>query len=413
MTAPESPDGLASTTARVGRFGLVGAALALAAASPTSQAAELTTLWQETFYERYKEDYVLGRVRAVAVAPEGGFCLAGTKDTVRRPSVIGDLNVWAMRLDATGAVVFDRAFGADGTETAARVAAPADGGCTVGGEKPGHPRRVDVWVLRLGPAGDLLWERTLGGPETDVASAVAVLPGGDTVVSTYVGRGPKNSVLRVERLDPEGELVWTLDPDELGIKPILIRIAALEGGHVLVSGQMRFPGAPIGYSALELDERGAVVRSATMDGKDWPHGFLALPGNGHLVASFDADARPSPTVRLRRFDVAAHELWRAEAQLFDDDTPPSLYTPFRADLVTLADGGIALLVERDFAKEYQDPRAQSDHWLLVFDADGRLKTRRLLADGRVDGAVIAGLTKWPSNLVEQRIDAWLRRLTLP
>ena len=388
----------------------------------------MSTLWQETFYERYKDDYVIGRMRAVAVTPDGGFCLAGTK--VTSPATGGvHFDAWVVRLDAAGAVLFDRAFGGEGIWSAGRVAAPADGGCTVAGGAPGHRGRGDVWLLRLGPAGDLLWERTLGGPETDVASAVAVLPGGDTAVSTYVGRGPRNSVLRVERLDPEGELVWTLDPDELGIKPNRLRIAALEGGHVLVSGQMRFPGASFGYTAIELDEHGAVVWSAAMEGAGWPNAFLAVPGDGHLVASFDTDARPSQTVRLRRFDAAARELWRAEAQLFDDDTPPSFYTPFRADLVVLADGAIALLVERDFAKEHEDPRAQSDHWLLVFDADGRLKTRRLLADGRVDGvdtmerihaiaatpdgAVIAGLTKWPSNLVEQRIDAWLRKLTLP
>ena len=284
-------------SARTRRCALAFAALALAAGGSTAeQAAEVTTLWQETFYERYKDDYVLGRIRAVAVAPDGGFCLAGEKVTRRRVAGRGDIDAWVVRLDAGGAVVLDRALGGRGIEAATVVAAPADGGCTVVESN----LRGDVWVLRLGPAGDLLWEHALGGPRTGFAKAVAVLPGGDTVVATRVGRGA-NRVLRLDRLGPGGEPVWTVDPEELGIKPKLTRVAALEGGHVLVSGQLRLPGAPFGYAVLELDQSGAVVWSATMEGAGWPRAFLAVPGDGHLVASFDRDARPSPTVRLRSF----------------------------------------------------------------------------------------------------------------
>ena len=424
--------GLLSGAVRLSHRALFVAGLLLATDAPTSEAAEVTTLWQESFhYQDWGYDGVVGEMRAVSVTPDGGFCLAGLKETWRPGQVDPDDDVWVVRLDATGAVVFDRTFGDDGQQWANGISATSDGGCVVAGSKP-HRRR-DSWVLSLDARGSLLWDRRFGGPHTDEAMAVATTKNGDAIISSYLSPSTEDqSVLRVHRFNSDGALVWTRGSDELGITPDGRRVTAIHGGGALVTGPMRLPGAAFGYSALELDAGGVVTWSATLDIDGWPDAFVAVPGQGYALANYSSDPDPWPMVRMRRFDDAAQEQWRSEVQLFDDGVSPAAYRPYSADMALLVDGSIALVVQRDFHHyKVADPRTYTDHWLLRFDFNGRMTARHLLEGERpaeidtVDivraiaaapggSLVMVGRTIWLWHPeAGGREDAWLRRVELP
>ena len=98
----------------------------------------------------------------------------------------------------------------------------------------------------------------------------------------------------------------------------------------------------------------------------------------------------------------------------------------------LSDGGVVLVAERDYGNyEVTNPRSYTDHWLLRFEADGRLSSRTLLTGSRPgtvdtvdrvravavapDGSlVMVGETIWPWHPeTGGRDDSWLRRVELP
>ena len=425
---PRSPDTLPPFA-----FVWLGAlAVAMLATFPAAaQAAEVTTLWQESFrYQGSKyDDRVVGEMKAVSVTPDGGFCLAGEKVTKDRVAADSDRDAWVVRLDATGAVIFDRTFGDDGRQWTHGVSVAPDGGCVAVGYV--GSRRDDSFVLRTDPRGDLLWQRTFGGPFVDSAMAVTALPGGDTVVSS--SEAPSRDaipVLRLDRLDRQGKPVWTRRPERIAGSGR--RIVALDGDHVLVTGPLRVRDAPFGYSAVEFDDNGEEVWSTTLDEKGWARAFVAVPRAGHAIAFYGEDAAPWPTVRVKRFDSRARELWRTEVPLFGDSISPAAYRPGGAGIALLADGGIALIVQRDFHhNKVADPRTYTDHWLLRFDFDGRMTARHLLEGERPDeidtvdivraiaaapdgSLVMVGETIWPWHPeVGGRDDSWLRRVELP
>ena len=171
-----------------------------------------------------------GGLRAAAAAPDGGHVLAGRfRRPATRPilSETGIAEAWVARLDPAGAITWARRFddlvenGADRDRHYALrdVAATPDGGLVAIGEThrvlardaatgvPDH----DLWVVRLGPEGHLLWQRRYGGDQID--GGLSIHPhqdGSITATGLTSGRGAlaTSGELLLLRLGPGGDVRW-------------------------------------------------------------------------------------------------------------------------------------------------------------------------------------------------------------
>jgi sugar lactone lactonase YvrE len=86
-----------------------------------------------------------------------GFAVAGEvapQDGPRTPQV------W--RLTAGGEVRWQRAY-SDGQFVNGLAATP-DGGLVLVGSTSHGPGKTNVWVVRLDPKGDVVWQRVFGAP---------------------------------------------------------------------------------------------------------------------------------------------------------------------------------------------------------------------------------------------------------
>ncbi len=110
---------------------------------------------------------------SVQQAAEGGYIVAGT--TYSFGAVNGD--VWILKLDAVGAVEWEKALGDSGTtewgksirQTDDDADGNADDGFIVAGHKrdPSATGSADIWILKLDASGDITWQKTFGGTTGD------------------------------------------------------------------------------------------------------------------------------------------------------------------------------------------------------------------------------------------------------
>jgi len=92
----------------------------------------------------------------------------------------GDADAWMVKLDGTGSLLWAECLGGSSNDVGYSVATTSDGGSVVAaktssinGDVSGyHGGFSDGWVLKLDPDGDLLWQRCLGGSNSDQAWAV-------------------------------------------------------------------------------------------------------------------------------------------------------------------------------------------------------------------------------------------------
>lgn len=134
-------------------------------------------LWQRTYGSSYN-DWAYGLARS----SDGHFLVAGKAGLGDGDVSMahGGGDVWVIKIDGAGTLLWERSFGGTSIEAAGAIRATSDGGAVVVGYTTSEDGDVsthngggwDVWVLKLGAAGELEWERTLGGSSIDSGSDI-------------------------------------------------------------------------------------------------------------------------------------------------------------------------------------------------------------------------------------------------
>jgi hypothetical protein len=138
-------------------------------------------------------------------------------------------DVWVVRLDTIGNMLWQKCYGGMGGETAFAMVAANDGGYVLGaitdsadGDvskhywNPDDTKEVDIWILMVDSVGNLIWERTFGGTNNDrIASIVQTSDGGYAFCGTTTSSdGDVKSVylsgpdIWIGGLSPQGDLLW-------------------------------------------------------------------------------------------------------------------------------------------------------------------------------------------------------------
>jgi len=156
-------------------------------------------IWDKTFGG---SDY--DEARSIIQTDDGSYAIAGftiSEDT-------GDRNVWIIKLDKNGNKVWDRTFGGTSEDWANSIIQTEDRGYMVAGWTSSMGAgKTDVWIIKLNKRGDLVWDRAFGGSEDDEAhSIIQTEDGGYAVAGWTESKGAGNADVWVIKLDENGNL---------------------------------------------------------------------------------------------------------------------------------------------------------------------------------------------------------------
>ena len=223
------------------------------------------------------------RPRGLAPVPDGGAVAVGF--TGSRGA--GQRDLWAVRIDANGAILWDRVYGTALDEAAFHVVALPDGGFAAVGHAEEHRGAgLDAYVVRLDGAGDRVWERRFDRGHFDAATAVAAAPDGGLLVVgvTAAERGAPDQVL-ILRLDAEGEVLWERVVGGPRADAAWGVAATADGFAVLAATQSWGAGSDDAW-LLRLDDTGTIRWERLFGGGLWDRAMAiqALPDGGFVLA---------------------------------------------------------------------------------------------------------------------------------
>lgn len=157
-------------------------------------------VWDRTFGGKGND-----LARSILQTTDGGFILTGF--TGSKGS--GSRDAWILRLSGDGALVWDKTFGGRERDEAYSVEQTGDGGYIVVGYTSRGDRGPDAWVLKLTANGTLVWDKTFGGTKGDIAYSVVQTPDdGYMVAATTESKGAGRSDGWLLKLAADGALVW-------------------------------------------------------------------------------------------------------------------------------------------------------------------------------------------------------------
>ncbi len=358
---------------------IAGFALSLVIAATAVAAASQKIVWERTFGAPGTDE----RAHSIAPLPDGGIAVAGH----RRSRVTGATVVVVMRLDASGKLLWERGYGGPASLRRLRIAVMPDATLAVVGSGEGS-----LLVLRLDASGSLLRKQVIdisarykaGRSFVNVISDIAALPdGGIAIAGAKMRKRGRRTDIWVRRLDSDGKLMWKKTfggPFEDWANAIL----ALPDGGVAIAGAWHPPAAPLpGYITdawiLRLDRKGRLLwetKLGRLEKPDRAFSIAPLPDGGFAVAGFTASKGAGES------DGWIFRL-DASGRLIWDRTFGGVDKDWASGIVPLADGSFAV-VGTNFSKAPGSMDGSMDNWLLRFDRGGRLLSEQWL--GRVKGS---------------------------
>src|SRR2546426_10692547 len=156
-------------------------------------------VWQHA-YGGPGADYAI----SIAKTSDNGFVVAGWTNSFGA----GGNDAWVLRLDNTGRVIWQKAYGGKGDDVAFSVGQTSDGGFIVAGStnSSGAGGR-DAWLFKLASTGNVVWQKTYGGPGDDNAvSAEETTDGGFVFAATTSSFGNGNSDVWILKLNHNGSI---------------------------------------------------------------------------------------------------------------------------------------------------------------------------------------------------------------
>jgi gliding motility-associated-like protein len=150
--------------------------------------------WQKTYGGSGDEE-----ANSIVQATNGDYIFAGYTN-----SEDGDVqglhtsllrsDIWVVRLNATGSIIWQKCLGGAGSEQGRSAKATADGGLVItgqaetnGGDVSGVHGFTDAWVVKLNAAGIMEWQRALGGTQHEIGYSITTTPDGGYILCGETG----------------------------------------------------------------------------------------------------------------------------------------------------------------------------------------------------------------------------------
>jgi hypothetical protein len=158
---------------------------------------------------------------------EGGYIIIGSSGSVDHDVTDhhggkGIDDYWLLKIDAIGAIEWQRSFGGDSNDFGYKVKVTAEGNFVVAGYSESSNGNVsnpkgqkDFWVILVSPEGDLLWQHSYGGTSDEIAYDVEIDGDDHFIVSGFTDSndGDVNEFIGLHdfwviRIDSMGLLDW-------------------------------------------------------------------------------------------------------------------------------------------------------------------------------------------------------------
>jgi hypothetical protein len=240
---------------------------------------------------------------------DGGYIIAGY--TVSNDGDVknnhGSDDFWILKIDNAGRIQWQKTFGGSDYEVAGSIQQTVDGGYivagttySVNGDVTGNHGGGDFWVIKLNGDGDVVWQKTFGGPYKDAAHSVQQTTDGGYIIagetrstSGQVKNNHGGVDFWVIKLNANGHLVWqntyggTRDDEAHSVKQ------TPDGGYIVAGVTLSNDGNVTGlhgnqpdYWVIKIDAKGSLQWQRALGGTrpDEAFGVSVTQDGSYLVA---------------------------------------------------------------------------------------------------------------------------------
>ena len=133
----------------------------------------------------------------------------------------GDYDFWVVKLDHMGNLEWQKCFGGSSTDRSYVIKKSSDGNYLVGGYTLSNdgdvhgnhslpPNYSDMWLIKISPLGDLLWQQCFGGDDSEGINDILELNGGTIMLLGGAQTSDNSGDVQCNHHGPGTNDVWLL-----------------------------------------------------------------------------------------------------------------------------------------------------------------------------------------------------------
>ncbi len=312
---------------------------------------------------------------SIIATSDGGFIIAGTSLSPasgdKSENRIGGMDYWVIKLNANGQKIWDKTIGGDYIDILSSLCNTPDGGVVIAGwtsssaygDKSENSKGwYDYWIVKLNANGQKVWDRTIGGSESDYPTSVIATADGGFVIAGYSNSpasGDKSENSKgdsdywIVKLNANGQKIWDKTIGGSGLDKTPSVVASSDGGFIIAGTTL----SPVSgdksennkgeedYWIVKLNANGQKIWDKTIggSGQDISESIIATSDGGFVIAGSSKSPISGDKSENTQWN---HDYWivkiNANRQKVWDKTIGGIYTDWRTSVIATANGDIVI-----------------------------------------------------------------------
>ena len=261
---------------------------------------------------------------AIQQTTDGGYILGGYSYSSQSDDVTGVLrglnDYWVVKLNDTGAIVWNKLLGGSGEEQLAAIIQTSDGGYVASGYSTSSANGnvtgtlsgiFDYWVIKLNATGTPVWNKLIGGIETtdEFSTSIEQTADGGYIVAGKSSSSASGNVTAtnhgandylVVKLDATGNITWNKLLGGSGDESAASVQQTADGGYIVAgtstsSATGNVTQATYGAEdiwVVKLDASGTIVWNKLFGGNqpDFASSIQQTTDGGYIISGYTASS---------------------------------------------------------------------------------------------------------------------------
>ena len=215
---------------------------------------------------------------------DGGYIAVGQTQSFGA----GKHDFWVLKLNSSGHIEWQHTYGGPEWDTAKSVHQTSDDGYIVAGNTRSFGAGLDdIWILKLDSTGQIEWQHTHGGIKSESLNCVRQTgDGGYIIAASSYSFGPGPLGIWIQKLTPIGQIEWQFSYGGIESDSVRAIQQTTDGGYVVLCRSTSFGAGLSDYFVLKLDESGNIEWQRTYGGALWdpPRSVYQTRDGGYILA---------------------------------------------------------------------------------------------------------------------------------
>lgn len=361
------------------------------------------------------------------VATDNGYIIIGTiySDSGDITNNHGSKDIWLTRVDSIGNLLWERAYGGSNTDYQGVVTSDFEGNfyfCgTVysndGDVQSGNHGDYDVWVVKIDPDGEIIWEKCYGGSGREDIPSMELQSNGDILISCSSTSDDGDLPTHYHAYDawlfvisPNGEILKNAVFGNDLHNNVYDAIGTQDGGFFFTCGassnegmvEGTYHGGMLDVWVVKLDSNMNIEWQMLYGGSDWDYGSFGIHGfsegyiflahtnsNDDDVSGYHGTTGEARDIWAVRIDLEGNIIWQRCLGGSDYESAGDLFQTEDGGFVIF---GATMSNNGDVSGNHSYPNwGWSDIWMVKLSGDGELEWQQCYGsygDDKVYGGVV-------------------------